>query len=185
MRNGLKDGVNDICDMDVADIKRTYPSTKSNRSLDKIQADLRMSRDLIFQNNRMVTLKHNTQELLVKIMQEDMAIRLSGEVDEPVTADIKRLIRLPGSIHGKSGLKVMPLTRDELTDFDPMIQAIPDTFKTDTVRINMKRDYRLNMNGEQFNLSGVVDVPEYVAIFLIGKNIAEIGDGSKEKDPFF
>ncbi len=185
MRNGLKEVVNDICDMDVTDIKRTYPATKSNRSLDKIQADLRMSRDLIFQNNRMVTLKHNTQELLIKIMQEDMAIRLSGEVDEPVTADIKRLIRLPGSIHGKSGLQVMPLTRDELTDFDPMVQAIPDTFKTDTVKINMRRDYNLKMNGEQFNLSGVVEVPEYVAIFLLGKNLAEIGDGTKEKDPFF
>ena len=42
MRNGLKDVVNDICDMDVSDIKKTYPSVKKNQSLAKIQDDLRM-----------------------------------------------------------------------------------------------------------------------------------------------
>jgi hypothetical protein len=30
-----------------------------------------------------------------------------------------------------------------------------------------------------------VEVPEYVAIFLLGKNLAEYGDGTKERDPFF
>lgn len=185
MRNGLKDVVNDICDMDVSDIKKTYPSVKKNQSLAKIQDDLRMSRDLIFENNRMITLNHNTQELLLKIMKEDMAVRLSGEVDEPVTADIKRLIRLPGSIHGKSGLMVMPLSRDELTHFDPMIQAIPETFKKDTVKVSMRRDYTLNIGGECLNLSGVTEVPKYAAVFLIGKNLADIGDGTREKDDFF
>ena len=33
-----------------------------------------------------------------------------GETDEPVTADVRRLIRCPGSLHGGSGLRVTPLT---------------------------------------------------------------------------
>ena len=185
MRNALKDVVNDICDMDVPEIKKAYPSTKKNQSLAKIQEDLRKSRNVIFENNKMATLAHNTQELLVKIMAEDVAIRISGEVDEPVTADIKRLIRLPGSIHGKSGLRVTPLSREELTDFDPMTMAIPKEYSDDPVRITMKRDYDFNMKGQHFKLSGITEVPEYAAVFLIGKKLADIGDGSKPKDPFF
>ncbi len=185
MRNALKDVVNDICDMDVPEIKKAYPSTKKNQSLAKIQEDLRKSRDVIFENNKMATLAHNTQELLVKIMAEDVAIRISGEVDEPVTADIKRLIRLPGSIHGKSGLRVTPLSREELTDFDPMTVAIPKEYSDDPVKITMKRDYDFNMKGQHFKLSSITEVPEYAAVFLIGKKLADIGDGSKPKDPFF
>ena len=185
MRNALKDVVNDVCDMDVPQIKKTYPSTKKNQSLLRIQEDLRKSRDVIFQNNKMATLNRNTQELLVKIMAEDVAIRISGEVDEPVTADIKRLIRLPGSIHGKSGLRVTALSRDELTDFDPMVMAIPKEYSDDPVKITMKRDYEFNMKKQHFKLSGITEVPEYAAVFLIGKKLADIGDGTKPKDPFF
>ena len=185
MRNALKDVVNDICDMEIPQIKKTYPSAKKNQSLAKIQEDLRKSRNVIFENNKMATLARNTQELLVKIMAEDVAVRVSGEVDEPVTADIKRLIRLPGSIHGKSGLRVTPLSRDELTDFDPMTMAVPKEYSDDPVTITMRRDYDFNMKGQHFKLSGITDVPEYAAVFLIGKKLADIGDGSKPKDPFF
>lgn len=184
MRNGLKDVVDDICDLDVKEIKKLYPSAKSNASIPKIQENLRKERDLMFKNNKMSTLKHNTQELLVKIMKEDMAVRLSGEVDEPVTADVKRLIRLPGSVHGKSGLKVTPLTRDELTDFDPMSMAIPEEYSDDPVTVTMRRDYDLRMKDQHFKLSGTTSVPEYAAVFLIGKKLADYGDGTA-KDPFF
>ncbi|SVD73115.1 uncharacterized protein METZ01_LOCUS425969, partial [marine metagenome] len=39
--------------------------------------------------------------------------------DEPVTGDIHRLIRLPGSLHGGTGLVVKILNVDELEKFDP------------------------------------------------------------------
>ena len=42
--------------------------------------------------------------------------KAKGETDEPVTADVKRLIRLPGSLHGKSGLKVVTLTRGRVAE---------------------------------------------------------------------
>jgi DNA primase small subunit len=52
------------------------------------------------------------------------AVAAEGETDEPVTADVKRLIRLPGSLHGKTGLRVTPLTIDELAPFDPLRDAV-------------------------------------------------------------
>ena len=184
MRNGLKEVVDDVCDLGPAEIRKRYPSVGS-RKLDGIQADLRKSRKLIFENNKMSTLRKNTQDLLVEIMAKDMAVRLSGEVDEPVTADIKRLIRLPGSIHGKSGMRVMPLTRSQLTDFDPLSMAVPEEYSEEEVTVSVKRPYELNIRDQHFKLdAGVQKVPEYAAVFLVGRKVADIGDGTV-KDPFF
>ena len=186
MRNGLKDVVNDVCDMDPKDIKKKYPSIKSSatKSIENYQNDLRKSRALIFENNKMSTLGKNTQEFLIKIMAEDVAYRLSGEVDEPVTADIKRLIRLPGSVHGKSGLRVMPLTRDELTDFDPLVSAVPSQYSDDEVTITMRRDADITIKEQHFKLSGTEKVPEYAAVFLVGRKMADIGDGTVKESLF-
>ena len=187
MRNGLKDVVNDVCDQDTKDLKRTYPSIKSMspKTIESYRDDLIKSRDVIFVNNRMATLKKGTQDMLIKIMKEDVAYRLSGEVDEPVTADIKRLIRLPGSLHGKTGLKVMPITRDELNGFDPLLDALPESYTSDPITVNVKRKTNIKINGERFDLDiGVTEVPEYVAVFLVGRRIADIGDGERS-DSFF
>ena len=187
MRNGLKDVVNDVCDQDTKNLKRTYPSIKSMspKTIESYRDDLIKSRDVIFVNNRMATLKKGTQDMLIKIMKEDVAYRLSGEVDEPVTADIKRLIRLPGSLHGKTGLKVMPITRDELNGFDPLLDALPESYTSDPITVNVKRKTDIKINGERFDLDiGVTEVPEYAAVFLVGRRIADIGDGEKN-DSFF
>ena len=50
-------------------------------------------------------------------------IQVQGETDAPVTTDIHRLIRLPGSLHGGTGFRVLPLTRDELDRFEPFRHA--------------------------------------------------------------
>ena len=187
MRNGLKDVVNDVCDQDTKNLKRTYPSIKSMspKTIESYRDDLIKSRDVIFVNNRMATLKKGTQDMLIKIMKEDVAYRLSGEVDEPVTADIKRLIRLPGSLHGKTGLKVMPITRDELNGFDPLMDALPESYTSDPITVNVKRKTDIRINGERFDLDiGVTEVPEYAAVFLVGRRIADIGDGERS-DSFF
>jgi DNA primase small subunit len=100
------------------------------------------------------------------------AVSLSaGETDEPVTCDVKRLIRLPSSLHGKTGLKVIKITVDDLKDFDPLRDAVvlPD----DPVRIIVNHPVSLNMNNQSFHLSeGEQEVPTYLAVFLIGRKEA-------------
>jgi DNA primase small subunit len=100
------------------------------------------------------------------------AVSLSaGETDEPVTCDVKRLIRLPSSLHGKTGLKVVKITVDELKDFDPLRDAVvlPD----DPVRIAVHQPISLDMNDQSFHLSeGEQEVPTYLAVFLIGRKEA-------------
>jgi DNA primase small subunit len=100
------------------------------------------------------------------------AVSLSaGETDEPVTCDVKRLIRLPSSLHGKTGLKVVKISVDELKDFDPLRDAVvlPD----DTVRVLVHHKITLRMNNQSFSLNeGEQDIPTYLAILLLGRKEA-------------
>jgi DNA primase small subunit len=187
MRNGLMDVVNDVCDLDVKVLKRVYPSLSAttNSTLKKMQEDVRSSRKVLFEKNTMATLGRNTQETLVKIMGEDVAPSLAAEVDKPVTPDIKRIIRLPGSVHGKTGLRVTPLSRDELTGFDPLRDAVPSSYSDEPVKITMKSDYEFDMKGEHFSLSGETEAPEYAAVFLVGRKAADHGHLSEKKESFF
>jgi len=184
MRNALMDVVTDLCDGDVKRFKKEYPSIKGSGddTLYKAQDELRKTRGILFQKNAMAVLSAPTQNILVKVMKEDMAPRLSGEVDEPVTADIKRLIRLPGSVHGKSGLRVTPLSRAQLTDFDPLQMAVPAEYSDEEVKITMKKPTKLDMKGQHFDLEGETTVPEYAAIFLIGRKMATYGFASEEQE---
>jgi DNA primase small subunit len=97
----------------------------------------------------------------------------AGETDEPVTCDVKRLIRLPGSLHGKTGFKVVEISLDKLNDFDPLKDAVvlPD----DPVKINLKQHINIKMKGEEFNLKQKEqEIPAFLAVFLIGKKLANI-----------
>ena len=183
MRVGLMNVVNDFCDTEDAKLlKREYPSIKGSdsKSIYKARDELVRARGVLFEKNNMAMLSTSTQNMLVKIMKEDVAYRLSGEVDEPVTADIKRLIRLPGSVHGKSGLRVTPITRQELTDFDPLQMAVPDAYSDDPVKVTMRRPADLDIKGERLSLKGETEVPEFAAVFLIGRKMADFGYLSEE-----
>jgi len=140
---------------------------------------------VLFEKDTMATLNRNTQETLVKIMKDDVAPMLAAEVDKPVTPDIKRIIRLPGSVHGKTGLRVTPLSRNELTDFDPLHDAVPSAYSDEPVKVTMKKDLEFELKGERFKLSGETEVPEYAAIFLISRRAADHGYLSERKESLF
>jgi DNA primase small subunit len=99
----------------------------------------------------------------------------SGVTDEPVTSDIKRLIRLPSSLHGKTGFRVVLLTRSQLDDFDPLMDAVPSTWSDEPVSIRGKTDAKLHLKGETFNLKkDIIHLPEYAVIFFICRGLATI-----------
>ncbi|WP_458205356.1 DNA primase small subunit PriS [Haladaptatus sp. NG-SE-30] len=113
---------------------------------------------------------------LARILAEDVFTSESAAVDEPVTTDTHRLIRLPGSLHGGSGLEVCRISPDELADFDPLVDAIPETFTRHDVTVEMKEAAEIELGGESFTLpAGDVSIPEYVAIFLMARDRAEKG----------
>ena len=124
-------------------------------------------RDLILQKGNLADLKDRHIPLFLKLVEQDLRPMLAGEVDEPVTSDIKRLIRLPFSLHGKTGLRVIKMTRDQLDDFDPLRDAIPETLGDSPVRLSMVKAVDIRLRGERFSLSGEVEVPEFAALFLL------------------
>ncbi|RAH13631.1 MAG: hypothetical protein CMB56_007290 [Methanobacteriota archaeon] len=103
----------------------------------------------------------------------------SGETDEPVTVDVRRVIRYPTSLHGKSGLKVteMPLSRldpDNPKKFDPLSEAVVFS-KGRNVELEIVIDegyIRIKDQELAFERGDVLTTSEDVASFLILKNWA-------------
>ena len=109
------------------------------------------------------------QKNLVRIAVREAAIF----PDEPVTGDVHRLIRLPGSLHGGSGLKVTTMTSKELEDFDPMKKAI--VFGDKLVKIRSIVKHPVSM-GDVAKLmpDTVVEVPEKAAIYFMARKWANL-----------
>ncbi|NHN41037.1 DNA primase small subunit PriS [Halorubellus sp. JP-L1] len=98
----------------------------------------------------------------------------SAPIDEPVTTDINRLIRLPGSLHGGTGLSVERIERDEVADFDPLVDAVPETFTGETINVDVHDPGTVELLGDTFRLeAGAQSVPEYVGIFAMARGRAE------------
>ena len=99
----------------------------------------------------------------------------SAAIDEPVTTDINRLIRFPGSLHGGTGLVVTPVDREDLASFDPLVDAVPERFVGREVRIRWDDDGPpVRLRGETFRREETVTtVPEYAAVFLMARGRAE------------
>jgi DNA primase small subunit len=115
---------------------------------------------------------------LARAVFDETVAAESAAIDEPVTTDIHRLIRLPGSLHGGTALRVMPLTRDELAGFDPLVDAVPEVFTGHEIRVHVDDGPPVELGGETFTVpAGVTTLPEYVALFLMAG-----GRAQKEKE---
>ena len=104
-------------------------------------------------------------------------IRIRGEADEPVTTDIHRLIRLIGSLHGKTGFMVRPLTYKEFKKFNPSNPedlkkfVIPEIFKEGKSKITPKKSAELPF--EIKSIEREECVPDYVAIFMVLRGLGD------------
>ena len=133
-------------------------------------------------------LPDRSRDLLIRIVKDLQQVRLDeyhgmplegitqrGETDEPVTSDIKRLIRMPSSLHGRTGLAVVELTRDGIDGFRPLRDAVPAAWTDEPVRVRVANGINMEIRGEAFNVTpGVNDVPQYLAIFLAARGLATV-----------
>ncbi|HVP95177.1 MAG TPA: DNA primase small subunit PriS [Methanoregulaceae archaeon] len=96
--------------------------------------------------------------------------------DEPVTTDVKRLIRLPTSLHGGSGFRVTPLSPGELAEFDPLIDAV--VFGTRDIQVDLTIPLSMDLLGCTYHLEkGISTVPEALAVFLCCRGVADLAGG--------
>ena len=110
---------------------------------------------------------------LARHLFEEVVGAESAPIDEPVTTDINRLIRLPGSLHGGTGLAVRRIERSELEAFDPLVDAVPETFLGNEITVYGREETTVDLRGESFRLpEGVRSVPEYVGVFAMARGHA-------------
>jgi DNA primase small subunit len=104
------------------------------------------------------------------------AVEVQGETDAPVTTDIHRLIRLPGSLHGGTGFRVVPLAREAIDAFDPFRDALAGPFDEGTTPIRYLADVRYPFpdGGVAGRAGGTDELPTTSALFLVLRGEAEL-----------
>ncbi|MFX0002055.1 MAG: DNA primase small subunit domain-containing protein [Candidatus Hodarchaeota archaeon] len=135
------------------------------------------------QNNNwtLVGFSLNTWYKFLKKLIKEIGIK----IDVPVSIDVHRLIRYPGSLHGKTGFKVQELYPDELDSFNPLNESNekldPIVFKSEK-EITQKMEIIepevpiTKIKGETYGpyVQGEkIEVPHYFAVFLLCKGVAK------------
>ena len=110
---------------------------------------------------------------VARLLFEEVIESQRAPIDEPVTTDINRLIRLPGSLHGGTGLEVQRIDRDAVASFDPLSDPVPETFLGNEIAVYAPEPTTVELRGEKFRLQeGVSSVPEYAGVFAMARGHA-------------
>ncbi len=122
-------------------------------------------------NYSLIPLRDNKRILeKMKNVAEHMKIK-SIDVDAGVTYDISKLIRMPDSIHGSTGMVACTIKEEELKDFNPYEKALP--FKDETSIVYAK-SIKVIENGKAIiKKKGTKEkVNKSIAIYMILKEMA-------------
>ena len=99
---------------------------------------------------------------------------LAAKVDTVVTTDVHRLIRMSGTLHGKTGLKKVEFPISELGAFDPFKSAV--AFESGTVSVVVSDAPEFRLGDEVFGpyKNCKIELPTAAAVLLVGKRRAEV-----------
>ena len=113
-------------------------------------------------------------EYIVEKTVAEFGVDAGASVDEPVTGDIKRLIRFPGSLHGGSGFEVQTIKPEQLPDYNPLTDAL--AFGDRMTKVRVSRPFSFLLNGQDFSVTdGNTELPEYAAVYLMCRGVANYG----------
>ena len=112
---------------------------------------------------------------LVAACVEDSSVK----VDPVVTGDTHRLVRMSGTLHGKTGLLKVDIPLLEVEDFDPFGEAI--AFRKGKAKVKVKEEIPqvppLRLGDQEFGpfeAGQLLELPLQVAVFLMCKKVAEL-----------
>ena len=114
---------------------------------------------------------------LVEALAAEVVRAETAPIDEPVTTDLRRLIRFPGSLHGGTGLVVRRIPLDDVDTFDPLVDAVAEPFTTREVDVEVTEPGPVSLGGDSFRMEeGIVTVRESLGVFLLARGRAEVPD---------
>ncbi len=98
----------------------------------------------------------------------------SARIDTVVTTDIHRLIRLPSTLHGKTGLLKVEFSVLDIKEFDPFVDAV--AFKNGNALVLVSSSPEFRLANKKFGpyKSEKVELPTAAALLLICKGRAEV-----------
>ena len=98
----------------------------------------------------------------------------SVKIDTVVTPDVNRLIRLPNSLHGKTGLKKTEFPISEIEDFDPLKRAV--AFKGGDITVHVYDAPQFRVEDEIYGpfKQEEIEVPTAVALMMLCKGVARM-----------
>ena len=98
-------------------------------------------------------------------------VALPAKIDTVVTTDIHRLIRMPGTLNGKTGLKATTVDLERLEEFDPFYE--PVVFEGNQ-KVEITEAPELRLRGQTFGpyVDQKVELPLAAAVLLIAKGVA-------------
>jgi len=105
---------------------------------------------------------------------EQFAMSQSASVDTVVTTDTHRLIRLGGTLHGKTGLKKTECPVSTIDNFDPFTSAI--AFKKGTATVLVSDAPKFKLGDQTFGPyeNQKVELPMAAAVLLVCRKRAEV-----------
>ena len=99
-----------------------------------------------------------------------------SKIDTVVTTDIHRLIRMNGTLHGKTGLRKVEFPARNLQDFDPFTGAV--VFHKGEVKVEISDAPQFRMCGQTLGpfKNEAKELPVAAAVMLICKGRAKVAD---------
>ena len=126
-------------------------------------------------SNPFGTIKGIGSETWKKIVEHSAKSQFAN-VDTVVTTDIHRLIRLAGTLHGKTGLTKIEFPVSKIDDFDPLRTSIAFKGGTRTVFVSDAPEFRLGDQTFGPYRNQRVELPTAAAVLLLCKKRAEVVD---------
>ncbi len=98
-------------------------------------------------------------------------IRLN--IDRQTSIDISKIVRVPNTIHGGTGLLAKTISAEKLREFNPLDESV--VFSENPIKVNVKETPEFYLGGKDWGpfKEGEIEIPEFVAIYLLARGKAD------------
>lgn len=95
-------------------------------------------------------------------------------IDRQTSVDLHKILRVPDTIHGGTGLLAKSISLEELKGFDPFVNAV--VFSEEPVKVFINKAPKFSLGGARFSAFNEIEeeLPLNAAIFLIAAGRAEL-----------
>jgi len=107
-----------------------------------------------------------------KALSSKAVEKRSAKIDSVVTTDVHRLIRLPGTLNGHTGLMAMKVQKERFDEFDPFNESLAFY---GNMKVRVKDSPQFELGHRQFGpyQNEEIELPSYAAMLLLCKRRAE------------